>query len=459
MQTLSLSKIKGNKVLLSALILSFGTFTAKLIGAIYRIPLTNILGAEGLGLYQMIFPLYCILLDFSGSGVPNALSKIIAQGYEKKKVLFSSVKFFRTLGLIGTLFMLVFSYLLAYLQGNDKAFLGYIALSPSVFLVSVICCYRGYFQGEIHTLPIAISQVIEQVVKLGVGLGLAYLLSSNVTFGVSGATFAVTASELVALFYLVLTYKRREKERLKTIEKAEYKKYLKIIIGLVIPVTLIGIALPLCNLTDSFIIVNVLKTYREDAVKLYGLFTGAVSTVINLPVAVCYGISAVTIPWITKSKTQKNANGKSFISIFVTLGVSAVFSIALYFLSETAVRILFARLTENEKATAILLLKTCSVNVVLLSSLQTVNAVLIGKGRPYLALIGLGAGLISRITVNLILLPNAYYNIYAGAYASITCYFVALLVNLITVVVITEKGNRSKSDGDKERKNRRKSYI
>ena len=447
MNSVSLTRTKRNTVFRSAVILSVGTFLSKLIGAIYRIPLTNILGAEGLGLYQMIFPIYCILLDFSGAGVPNALSKIIAEGYDRGKVLFSSVKFFKVVGLSGTLFMFSFCYLLSYLQGNTDAFIGYIALSPSVFLVAVICCYRGYFQGEIITYPIAVSQVIEQVVKLAVGLLLAYLLASRISLAVGGATFAVTLSELTALFYLYRTFVKKEKSPVLRVEKAEYKKYLKLIIRLVIPVTLIGISAPLYNLSDSFIVVNVLKSYREDAVRLYGLFTGAVCTVVNLPVAVCYGISAVTIPWISKSKSGKNK--KSFLSLLITFSVSVVFAVVIYFFANIIIDVLFSGLTPAEKNTAVILLRTCSVNVVLLSVLQTVNAVLIGKGKAYYALIGLGAGLIIRITVSLITLNNPAININGGAFASIACYFLSVLINLITVVVITKKPKREKHNADK----------
>ena len=171
-------KIKS-KLLSGALTISVGAFIAKVLGAFYRIPLTNIIGVESLGLYQMIFPLYCILLTISSTGIPNSLSKLISEGNNAKAVLTTSLKTFSVLGAIGSLIMLALGYPIAFLQGDFRAGLGYILLSPSVFIVSVLSCYRGYFQGSGNMKPTALSQVIEQLVKLTFGLFLGYVFRSN----------------------------------------------------------------------------------------------------------------------------------------------------------------------------------------------------------------------------------------------------------------------------------------
>ena len=181
---------KSNSIVKGSVLLGAGAFISKLLGALYRIPLTDFLGGKGLGLYQMIFPVYAVLLEFSGAGVPNALSKMIS-GYENNaaaeySLFYGAKKRLIVLGGIGSLFMAVFSYPIAAAQGDYKAFIGYIALSPSVFLVAVLSCYRGYFQGKKNMAPTAVSQITEQFVKLVAGLFLVWIFSFDVSFAVGG---------------------------------------------------------------------------------------------------------------------------------------------------------------------------------------------------------------------------------------------------------------------------------
>ena len=129
---------KGNSIIKSAIFLGGGTFFAKLLGAVYRVPLTNIIGGYGLGLYQMVFPVYCVLLDFSGAGVPSAMSKLIAGLDENEKqirariYLRTSIRLFSIIGLILSIFMAIFSKKISVLQGDENAFLSYLTLSPSI---------------------------------------------------------------------------------------------------------------------------------------------------------------------------------------------------------------------------------------------------------------------------------------------------------------------------------------
>ena len=148
-------KLVKNTFINGAVYLALGSFFAKLLGAVYRVPLTNIIGGKGLGLYQMIFPLYCVLLDFSGAGFPSAISKIIASygaenEYKSQKLLAHSLILALILGIGGFVLMSVLAKPIALAQGNKDAYLGYVALSPSVLFVSLLSCYRGYFQGKLN---------------------------------------------------------------------------------------------------------------------------------------------------------------------------------------------------------------------------------------------------------------------------------------------------------------------
>ncbi len=433
--------LKQNKILSGALTLGVGAFLAKLLGALYRVPLTNLLGGKGLGLYQMVFPVYTVLLDFSGAGVPSALSKIISSGTEEEKYkraneyLNASLKLLLWFGLAFSLLMLIFARPLSRLQGDEQAYLGYVFLSPAVLLVSGISCFRGYFQGLMNMKPTAVSQVIEQVIKLGLGLTLAYAFLPNLTLAVAGATLAITLSELVALVYLYLTFIRyRKKYNLRfAIDKANLKPRIRTVIKLTVPITIVGILIPLSQVIDSFLVLNILDGYLPNATSLYGLLSGVVATVIGLPVSVCYGVATVAIPAVAKSKEKESQNKNAKKTLLLTVAVALPCAVFCYIFAPFIIRFLFSGLVEQERSVAINLLRLSSPCVALLSLLQTANAVLIGKGKPYYPVMSLGLGVAVKEILNLVLLKIPKLNIYGGAIAIIACYFTVCLVNLIMI--------------------------
>lgn len=423
-----------------AVILGAGAFIAKLLGAIYRVPLTNLIGGYGLGLYQMVFPLYSVLLDFSGAGAPNALSKIVSSFPENekdknaKKVLFVSKRLFCLLGIVGTLIMALFSGLISKGQGNVDARFSYVTLAPAIVFVCLISCYRGYFQGYMDMTPTAISQICEQAVKITLGLILVKLLISNTPLAVAGATFAITVSEISAFILLLLIYKKSQGASGKiTLNKTEFKSIAIGIIKTALPVTLIGVIIPLSQIADSFIIINMLKNYRADATALFGLFSGVACTVMNLPVSVCYGVSTASVPAIS-SESDKNARKrKAKKAIGITLLFSVPCALVCFFFSGSIISLLFKNLSVTEKETASNLLKILSLGVVLLSLLQTGNALLIGSGKTYRPIASLLVGAFLKIVLELLLLKNPQINVYAGAIALIACYFTANLLNFIWI--------------------------
>lgn len=454
-----MKKNKINGVVKGALSLGVGAFAAKILGAIYRVPLTNLLGGEGLGIYQTVFPVYALLLDFSGAAVPSAISKIISsyRGEEKElnayEYLRSSLKLLFFLGAIGTILMAIFSFPLAKLQGNTSATFAYLGLAPAIFFVCVISCFRGYYQGLMNMNPTAISQIVEQTIKLVAGLILVKLLLPNLSLAVAGATFAITISEVVASLYLLVIYHKRKK-RLSlrfNFDKTLLKPRLKRIIKTTVPITLIGIMIPLSQVIDSFLVVNILSSYRADATALYGLLCGAVATVINLPVSICYGIATVAIPTVSAAKDEDRRRESAKV-LLLTLLVALPCAILCAIFAPFAVNILFGGLSAGEKQLTISLLKASSPNIVLLSFLQTSNGVLIGRGDFYLPIISLTVGVAVKTVLNLILLKIPFFNIFGGVLSVIACYFVGCLLNLLMIFI------KRKSHATKESESREISY-
>ena len=449
----------GKKLISGALILGGGAFIAKMLGAVYRIPLTKIIGGTGLGIYQMVFPVYALLLDLSSAGVPNAMAKLISaeRGVDKdlyaRKILKVSVIFFAGVGAILSVLTVLLSGVFAAAQGNADARLSYIALAPSVFLVCIICCFRGYFQGFTNMAHTAASQIIEQAVKLAAGLVIAKMFLPDLPKAVAGATFAITVSEFTALTVLIITYiVKRSRTPLCNLglirmDRREFGITLKKIISYSIPIALTGMILPLSKVADSFLIVNLLGAYTENPTSVYGIFSGVAITVIGLPVAVCYGISAIAVPLIS-SLDEKNGTKSAVKAVLLTVVFSVPCAVFCAACAPFIIRILFGYLNAEEARLSVLLLRILAPNVVLLSLLQTLNGVLIGKGSPKKPLIGMAAGVAVKTVIEIFALKNPEIGIYGAAASAIACYFVADLINFMLVFPLkTKKGIKAKNAG------------
>ena len=423
--------MKNKAVLSGALALSLGGIITKILGAVYRIPLTNLLGGEGIGLYQMVFPLYSALLTFSSTGVPNGISKLIAEGNNAKITLKSSLKVFSLAGVILSLFMAVFSGVIADIQGNSNAGVCYAVLSPSIFLVSVISCFRGYYQGFSNMKPTAVSQILEQSVKLSIGLLLCVIFRGNAVLSATLAVLAVTVSEAITLIYFLL--KARGISLLLDVKVR--KSDLTPIFKTVIPMMAVTLIVPLIRTVDSFLIINILKRYLDNATELYGLLSGAVESLISMPISVCYALAVTSIPVISRLKKEgDNYTGKCFKSISLTLFLSSVFAVLVYVFSPFAVNILYGGLSLENKLTVANMLKVSSISVVLLSLMQTTVACVNSIGNFKVTIFsGITAGGV-KILLSVLFLLNPKINIFGAIYSDIFCYFVASFINLSYII-------------------------
>ena len=417
-----------------------GAFISKLIGALYRIPLTNLIGGYGIGLYQMIYPFYCLLLTVSATGIPSSISAITAnelvKGEKARRVLGSALKLFTVFGVVGTLSMIILAKPLATAQGESGLKNGYIALAPSVLLVSVISVFRGWFQGNGNMRPTAISEVLEQVFKVGVGLLLAYLYRSDVQKAVTALLFAVTLSELFALFYMLLKFKRVPAPTL--FKNDGGRVAMKEILKTSVFVTLSSALLPLSNMIESVFLVRLMNGYTNSAVGLYGLFAGGAVTIINLPVSLCYGIVAITIPTLAKSQKAERRK-KLLYSLGLTLLVSLPCAIGLYFFAPTVVDLVYRSLSISEKQTLISLIKNFSVSAVTLSCMQTLSGCLTAQGKPRLSTLTTSLGIALKLLLDFILVSNPKHSIFGAVIAANACYALVFVSNLIVNLSLTRK--------------------
>ena len=419
-----------NSFIKGAAWIAAGGFVAKVIGALYRIPLTNLIGGKGLGLYQLVYPVYCLLLTVSATGIPSSIAKLtaerIARGENDRAVLKTAMKLFVLIGLTGSLVMALVAPWLAKMQGSEGVLSGYYALAPSVLLVSAISVFRGWFQGRNHMFPTALSEVTEQLVKVGVGLPLAYFFRNDVEKAVVYLLLAVSVSELVTLVMMAVLY-RREKRGEMGNEGGRVE--MKSVLRLSIPVTLSSILLPLSGLLDSVLAPRLLSAYASVAVTLFGLFSGGAVTVVNLPVSVCYGIAAASVPRV--AMVTEGRRRRVLSSLGLTLLVGGGSALGLYLFAEPAAKIIFRSLEGEELETLIGLIKAFSVSAMTLSAVQTLSACLTAQGKPQYAAISMALAMLVKTVLYVFWLRDPTISVFGLAYATNIAYAVAFFLNLL----------------------------
>ena len=440
----------GQSFLAGAAIISIGGFVSKILGAIYRIPLTNILGGEGMGIYQMVYPLYCILLTVSASGIPTGISRLISsgKGYGAEKQAF---RLYSAVGLIGTCIMFILSDPLATVQGEPAISLCCKLLCPSVFFVSLLSVVRGYFQGRGNMLPTATTEILEQVIKVAFGVALSYLFRDNLALAVASTRLAVTVSEILSTGIAAIWYcNGRGRKPLYALPSVPVKN----ILHYTVPLTLTAIALPVSQLLESIVAVRLLRGMTENATSLYGIFSGCAITIINLPVSVCYGLAASSIPQISPLAEKGDIAGakkKAYKSVLITLAVSLPAAVGLYLLAPLATKLIFGSLQGEEKTLLIGLIRILAVSSVTQSLVQTSSACLTALGHPIKSTVTQWTTAILRVGLTAVLISFTSLSIAGAAWAANCANFLATLMNFCYIIRVKngKKGNNNEDNSDR----------
>ncbi len=427
----------------SASLMMMATLVAKIIGACYRIPLTNLLGAEGMGLYQLVYPVYALILTASSGALPLAISVLVSERNargslnESIKVIGSSFSILVTVGVALGAVLALSSGLIGYLQGASGVRLGYIAIAPSIALVSGIAVLKGYFQGNHVMFPTALSQLSEAVIKLAVGLTFAYLLKGRgVEYQVAGALLGVSLSEAVTFIILLVLYRRKNPPLKFFIPFKEARSEYKEILAISLPISVGGMIFPLTQFIDSFLVVNVLKTSIDGAVATasYGLFSGPVSTLINLPVSLSLALGVAVVPHLSKNREEHDLYAirlKTSTAIKLAVLVGVPFTAAFLVMPKELLGFLYGSLSESEISLSAELLQIVAPTVLLLSVMQICTSVLQGLKDTKSPIINLLIGGIVKIVFGVILLYTI--GIKGVAYAQLIAFFVTTLLNLASI--------------------------
>ena len=449
------SLIKG------AAILAGMGFISKIIGAVYTIATTSIVGTHGMSYYTTAFPVYTFLLAISSAGLPVAISKMVAErtalgDYKAAHGVFTkAAKAMFVIGLITTILMAGLSRPIATILGRPDASLAITAIAPSLFFVAIISAYRGYFQGVQQMLPTAVSQIIEQVVKAIAGLLLASLwIGKGEIYGAAGAVLGITISELFALAYLIIRYQMQRADFKMQVTSDRYAELTKNIgrklIYLAMPIIVGACAMPIVQLADTAIITNTLNSMKNILLfgqevildskivdSLFSLLTAYVNPIINMPAVFSLALAVSFVPSISASKARDDLMGiarKSGIGLKLSLLIGLPCAAGLYLMSTPIIHLLFFKLHGDNLLIAGNLLAIMAIAVLFLTILQTMTGILQGLGKTYLPVINLFIGIGVKILISIFLIRIPQINIQGAAYGTVACYAIAALLDVACVI-------------------------
>ncbi len=422
------------------------------IGSLFRIALAGCIGTMGIAYYQLAYPIYVLLTVVATSGIPAAISKRVSEftalgDYRTAHYFF--VTCFRVLllaGLGGSVLLAAGSFWIVRMQGVPEAWMTILSLSPAVFFMSGIAAYRGYFQGLQEMAPTAASQVVEEVVKTVLGLGLSYwLMHSSALMASVGALAAIPAAELCSLAYLMMRYGRGKRALMHEIRTSphvkgypEKKRIRKDLLHLALPITLAAAAMSLVSLADNFMVINLLKSSgfsQAMAESRFGLMTGYVSPIVYVPVCISTALQVSLVPSISASlklRRFKECTINTGIGLKLTMLFGLPCMAGLMLLGPLLLQLIFpGTLAEGDHAAvSAMLMRVMAVGLFCLMGMQTCTGILQGLGLQTIPVRNLGAGLLVKVAVSMVLLKIPSLNVVGAAIGTAACFAVCALMNL-----------------------------
>lgn len=441
---------KKDSFLKGALILGVAGILVKIMGAFFRIPLGNLIGSDGMGYYQAAYPVYTLFLTLATAGFPTALAKLVSEknaigDYKGAHKIFkvSYTVLFMTGIVAFCIFFFGADYIVNNLMKNPGAYYSMMAISPALLFVPMMSSYRGYFQGKRDMTKIAISQILEQLFRVCLGLALAYYLMKHYgeKLGAAGAIMGATIGAVASITYLIIAYLTQRKQRKEEKKASAHFKdetvsiILKKLLVVAIPITIGASVMPLVGMIDSVIVIRRLTEagYNpNEALSLYGQLTGMAMAIINLPSVVTIAMSMSLVPSIseayaTNNKIKARKDTKTAIKVTLLMVLPAAFGMAA--LSGPIMHLLYPK-EPASVGTILLVLTPC---VIFLGLMQTMSGILQGMGKPMVPVIALSIGMLFKVVISYTLTGIYSINVLGSALGTVTAYLVAALIEIVYI--------------------------
>ncbi|MBR0512663.1 MAG: polysaccharide biosynthesis protein [Clostridia bacterium] len=450
---------KAKSVAKGISILGLAGIICKVVGLLFSIPL-NMISSEEVEsgriamVFYLVYPTYTLLLTISSAGIPVAVSRMVA-GFLARNDVRNARNTFRTalitllsIGGFFSLVMVLMNGTLSEMVGVKETSLGYYAIAPCVMIVCVLSAFRGLFQGQQNMVPTAVSQLIEQIGKVIISLPLAYIgvkVYNSLEIAAAGALFGITAAEIIAMVYMIIRYHRKKGEFNALPQDPDEspwstKELLRRLVIIAVPITVSACIIPLSQFIDSAMMVKrmvVAGLSQEAAENAYGVFTSVVIRLINIPTALALAISISLVPGVSARFAVHDMDGvrrESHTGMRYAFLIGFPCSVGMSILARPIVAFFYDNVFTNEKINlAAELLTFSAMTVVLFTAVQATSSILQGLRKQKIPMYTMMAGVAVKIILNFILIGTPGIDIHGGPYASIACYGIVMIINMIYV--------------------------
>ena len=443
MPTSKEKKYKKESFMQAVLALMLSQVLIKILGLVYKLYLTNKpgFGDTGNAICNSGYQIYALLLTISSIGVPNAISKLVAErtalGDNKGAHRIFKIAFavFALIGLFGTLILFLGARYISnvWLQ-IPEAELTLVALSPSIFFVSISSVIRGYFNGKANMKATANSQTLEQLFKTTLTIlfvaAIAVVSNSNTVIMAASANLATTFSTFLSFAYLYLFYKTRKNEiNVAEVPQVERKQesittIVKRILSVSIPISLSSMMSAINKNIDSFTVVRSLKTFMSEAEAKfqYGILSGKVDTLTSLPLSFNIAFATALVPALSAARAKHDnatAQKRVSFSLLVTMLIGLPCTIGMFIFAAPILNLLFPNANQGE-----LILQISTLTIIFTVLAQTVNGALQGIGKVMVPATAFGIGVIVKCILNIILVPIPWLGACGAAIGSVVCHII-----------------------------------
>lgn len=443
------NKGNSNSFLKGTLILTIGGLVVKVIGFLNWIILSRVLGGEGIGLYQMAFPIYVLALSVSSAGIPVAISIITAEKRALNDFIGANRVFHISLTVL-VLTGLFFSLLLYFGAGllieyrfirDPRAYYSLLALAPAVFFVTILSSYRGYLQGCQIMTPTAVSQIAEQLVRVITMLVFAsLLLPKGLEYAAGGASLGAAPGAVAGLLVLIYYYVKLQKKTKKQIEgqasqtvQESSMSIIKRLIKLALPVSLTSMMLPIVANFDLFIVparLEVAGYTVEQATELFGYLTGMAVPLLNLATILTAALATSLVPAISESFSLGNIKRiyhQTAAAMRIANLVTIPAFVALWILAEPISQMVYNAPQASHSINII------SIGIVLLGIHQVTTGVLQGMGNTAIPVINMGLAAVFKVILNWVLTAMPALGIKGASWATVADIGIAAGLNIYFV--------------------------
>ncbi len=443
--------IQGAMILLAAGIIN------RILGFIPRIALPRIIGAEGVGIYQLSYPFFIVLVTLITGGIPLAVAKLVAEAdtganrYSPQRILQISLSFTLTLGVVFMFLCIIFApWVTKYVLTDERVYHTFVSMSPMIAIIAVSAVYRGYFQGKQNMMPTAISSIVETIIRIICVIWFAWLLLPHgIAQAAAGAMLGALVGEFGGMLVLLWKYSRQKKElplaKHQNMSNLSSKPItagnpvmkntdttqtglIRRLLAISVPVTAGRLVGSLSYLAETIVTAQSLALAgisKGLATAQYGALQGMIIPLLLLPGALTSSLATSLVPSLSEASAQGDRaliHKRMHQALRLALVTGAPFSVFMYVLAEPMCLVLY---NDASIGSMLKLMAPFALFIYIQAPLQ---AALQALDRPGKALLNTFIGAVIKITLILTLASQPEYGIFGA--------IIAICVNSTVVTLL-----------------------